>query len=187
MTDTNADPPTEVWLASDWARILVGALVIAYWAGIVFLLGNLGMFPRNTEATILDAALWVGIGVAGFGIFAAVLLIHAAPKVPLVPGWTLTVLGSLSALALLFTIGSYDGGPNHTWNVGSFIGPPLIDWPSYLSFVTTVLAVLAAVMYRWVSRFRRVSGTVAVLAAVLPYPLLVVAVVVGGELPFPRP
>ncbi|TQL47197.1 hypothetical protein FB562_0248 [Homoserinimonas aerilata] len=54
-------------------------------------------------------------------------------------------------------------------------------WPSYLSFPVTLAMLATASVYRYVRRFRVISGTATVLIGVLPWPLLLLAVVGAGR------
>lgn len=167
-----ATPVLERW----WVRSVFGLSVVAYWFGLARIVWSVSEFARGRDGTLLEAGVWAAVSAAGFGVFAALLLIRTRGGKYLVPWWACLPQGLLcfASSALIFVLYAERDNPR------SLLGPSAEVWAMYLINPVTVAVIVLAMVSRHVPRIRTAAAYATLVVAIAPWPLLLIAIVQRG-------
>lgn len=173
---TGVEKTRSNWSDAWWARASFGIVVMALWLLLVFIVGNLGGFPRAPASEPRSGIPWLVVGTLGFTLFSIATIARSRSGNALVPAWSQAVPWLISlALTCLF-VALHDAGARASFPDGppsdKFFGPRPEDWPSYLAFPITLVIGGLVVVDRLVPEARTALTWTIVAVGVLPFPTL---------------
>ena len=168
------------WIDQWWVRPVMGLITVALWALLTGRLGALGSFPR--DAADAEVLIWAVLGTVGFGAMAGAAVVGSPGGRPLLPGWSLAVIGLISFAGLFLFLALADEGArssivdgvpkDHYW-------PHLAQWAPVLALPVTVTIAVVAVAHRLDGKRKSLWSWVSIAVGLAPFPTLAILILVS--------